>query len=222
MLRVPIEQAKPGMVLARPVADPEKPEHILLKANYKLEQDRITRLRALRIHSIWIQYPGLDFLDEIIDPKLVAKQQQLYGVLKKDFADAQEQGLDKTDYKQYVRHMSELFQLLLRDKNTSSAFIAELQGGAEDIFLHSTTVASLSLLLGMRLESHLVRARPHVSSNVAMDLTSLGVGALLHDMGKMSLPEELLTTISHDGTRSWHCPVAATYRSGSGNDPSRS
>jgi len=206
MLRVPIEQARAGMVLARSIADPEKPEHILLKANYKLEQDRIARLRELRVHNIWIQYPGLDFLDKIIDPELVAKQQHLYGTLKKDFSDAQTQGLEKIEYKQYVKHMSDLFQTLLREKNTSSAFISELQGGAGDIFLHCTTVASLALLIGMRLENFLVRARPHVSANVAMDLTPLGVGALLHDMGKMFLPEDLrqFHLTAHDlGTAQW-------------------
>jgi HD-GYP domain-containing protein (c-di-GMP phosphodiesterase class II) len=206
MLRVPIEHAQAGMVLARSVADPEKPEHVLLKANYKLEQDRIARLRELRVYNIWIQYPGLDFLDKIIDPELVAKQQHLYSTLKKEFSDAQEQGLDKIDYKQYVKHMSDLFQILLQEKTPSSAFIAELQGGADDIFLHCTTVASLSLLIGMRLESYMVRARRHLSSNTAVNLTPLGVGALLHDMGKLSLPEDLrhFHLTAHDlGSPQW-------------------
>ncbi len=49
MLRVPIEQAKPGMILARSIADPEKPDHTLLKGNFKLDNERIKRLRSLRL-----------------------------------------------------------------------------------------------------------------------------------------------------------------------------
>ena len=78
MLRVPIEQATPGMVLARPIIDPEKGDHVLLKANYELNGEFIGKLRSLHIGNIWIQYPGLDFMDDEIDPQTVAKQQKLY------------------------------------------------------------------------------------------------------------------------------------------------
>ncbi|MCK4627904.1 MAG: HD domain-containing protein [Sedimentisphaerales bacterium] len=191
MLRVPIEQASAGMVLARSVADPKKPEHILLKAGFELDEDHIKRLRLLHAYSIWVLYPGLDFLDELLDPELLRKQQGLYKSLKEQFADVQEQGLTKIDYNSYTSQMSSLFRQLLQAKNPSSLFVTELQGESDDIFLHGTTVASLAMLIGLRLEAYLVRTRPNLPTSVASDLTQLGVGCLLHDMGKLNLPDEI-------------------------------
>ncbi len=191
MLRVPMEQVHAGMVLARPVTDPKKPEHTLLKAGFELDERNVKRLRLLGIYSVWVLYPGLDFLDELLDPELLKKQQVLYQSLKEQFSEVQEQGLTKIDYGSYTSQMSDLFRQLLQAKNPSSLFVTELQGESEDIFLHGITVASLAILIGLRLESYLVRARPNLPISVASDLTQLGVGCLLHDMGKLSLPEEI-------------------------------
>ena len=191
MLRVPMEQVHAGMVLARSVTDPKKPEHTLLKAGFELDKRNVKRLRLLGIYSVWVLYPGLDFLDELLDPELLRKQQVLYQSLKEQFSEVQEQGLTKIDYGSYTSQMSDLFRQLLQAKNPSSLFVTELQGESEDIFLHGITVASLAILIGLRLESYLVRARPNLPISVASDLTQLGVGCLLHDMGKLSLPEEI-------------------------------
>ena len=191
MLRVPMEQVHAGMVLARSVTDPKKPEHTLLKAGFELDKRNVKRLRLLGIYSVWVLYPGLDFLDELLDPELLRKQQVLYQSLKEQFSEVQEQGLTKIDYGSYTSQMSDLFRQLLQAKDPSSLFVTELQGESEDIFLHGVTVASLAILIGLRLESYLVRARPNLPISVASDLTQLGVGCLLHDMGKLNLPEEI-------------------------------
>ena len=191
MLRVLIEQVHAGMVLARSVTDPKKPEHTLLKAGFELDKRNVKRLRLLGIYSVWVLYPGLDFLDELLDPELLKKQQVLYQSLKEQFSEVQEQGLTKIDYGSYTSQMSDLFCQLLQAKAPSSLFVTELQGESEDIFLHGVTVASLAILIGLRLESYLVRARPNLPISVASDLTQLGVGCLLHDMGKLNLPEEI-------------------------------
>ncbi len=208
MLRVPIEQTKPGMILARSVADPTKPEHVLLKAGFELDEHHIARLRSFRIPRIWVNYPGLNFLDEMLDPELVSQQQSLYGSLKKQFNKVQQsnQGLDNIDYTKYVLQMRQFFQRLLAQKQTTSLFITELQGLSDDIFLHGTIVASMALLLGLRLENYLVRSRPNLSLTAATDLTYLGVGCLLHDVGKIFLPPELQNftiTASDMGSPLW-------------------
>jgi HD-GYP domain-containing protein (c-di-GMP phosphodiesterase class II) len=191
MLRVPIEQAKEGMTLARSVANPKKPQHSLLKANFEIDEETIKRLRSLRVYSIWVQYPNLDFLDEILDPELTRKQQELYGALKEQFGSAQEMSLAKVDYSRYVQQVSQLFSRILTTQGKSSLFINEMQGEANDIFLHGTTVAYLALLTGMRLENYLVHQRPRLPIHLATDLTQLGAGCLLHDIGKLHFPEEL-------------------------------
>ncbi|MBN1766457.1 MAG: HD domain-containing protein [Sedimentisphaerales bacterium] len=214
MLRVPIEQAKPGMVLARSVADPKKLDHILLKAGFKIDDHHIERLRSMRIFNLWVQYPGLDFLDELLDPKLIDKQQALYKSLKDQFTERQEDGLDKINYTQYVEQMSNLFRHLLQDQSRSCLFVTELQGESEDIFLHGTTVASLALLIGLRLDTYLTKSRPKLPPLVATDLTYLGVGCLLHDMGKLYLPEEIRDfhlTAQDLGTPEWQLHTEAGF-----------
>ena len=206
MLRVPIEQAEAGMTLARSVPNPEKPEHTLLKSGYEMETDKVSRLKSMGVSNLWVNYPGLDFLDDHLDPKLIEHQQELYSSLKNNFQDAQSESINDIDYRQYVEQMKDLFYYLMNSNNISSAFISELQGQSEDIFRHSTTVASLALLIGMKAEGQLLKARPNMTQAQATDLTSLGAGCLLHDMGKITMPEELQTfhvTAMNLGTEQW-------------------
>jgi len=191
MLRVPIEQAKEGMILARSVPNPKKPQHSLLKANFELDTATIKRLRSMRIYSLWIHYPSLDFLDEILDPEITSKQQELYGTLKEQFSADQKIGLANVDYSCYVQQISQLFSRILTSQGKSALFISELHGESNDIFLHGTTVAYLALLIGMHLENYLIHERPRLPIHLATDLTQLGVGCLLHDIGKLNLPKEL-------------------------------
>ena len=214
MLRVPIEQAEAGMTLARSVPNPEKPDHTLLKAGYEMEADKVSRLKSIGVSNLWVNYPGLDFLDETLDPKLIEQQQELYSSLKENFQEAQSESINDIDYKQYIDQMKGLFHYLMNSSNISSAFISELQGQSEDIFRHSTTVASLALLLGMKSEGQLLKARPNMQQAQATDLTSLGAGCLLHDMGKITLPEELQSfhvTAMDLGTTEWQSHTEVGY-----------
>lgn len=190
MLRVPVEQAKAGMVLAHSVPNPQKPEHTLLKAGYELLEEDIERLRSLRVWSLWVRYPSLDFLDELLDPEMTRQQQEMYGVLKGQFESTQDISFAKVDYSVYVRQVGQLFQRLLATQSRSAKFISELHGESDDIFLHGTTVAHLALLIGLRLQGYLVHERNRLPVHLATDLTPLGVGCLLHDLGKLKLPED--------------------------------
>ena len=124
MLRVPIEQAQPGMVLARSVANPQNPRHTLLKTGCELDEDFVQRLKELRVYSIWVSYPNLDFLDEIIDPEVTRQQQELYSALKEQFSNSQEMSLAKVNYGDYIvqvrysvyeqTFVSEEFSLVIR------------------------------------------------------------------------------------------------------------
>jgi HD-GYP domain-containing protein (c-di-GMP phosphodiesterase class II) len=206
MLRIPIENVSTGMVLARSVVNPSKMQHVLLKAGFALDDETIDKLRKLRVHSCWVKYPNLDFLDDVLDPELVNQQQEIYSTLKDQFTEAQNRSLAKIDYNIYVKQVSALFARMLSQKNGAMIYINDLHGHGEDIFLHGTNVAYLALLIGMRLESYLLQQRPQLPPHLAMDLTGLGVGCLLHDIGKLSLPEELrefhLTAQNH-GDPAW-------------------
>jgi len=214
MLRVPLETARTGMTLARSVHNPQKPEHILLKAGFLLDEETIQRMRQLHISSVWVKYPNLDFLDDILDPEVKNQNQKIYSTLKSQFAEAQELSLAKISYSDYVQQIGNLFQHLLNNKNAISAYIEDLQGESEDILYHGTVVAYLSLLVGIRLEAYLLKERPQLPTHLATNLTSLGVGALLHDLGKLNLSKELREfhpTAQDMGTKEWQQHTEAGY-----------
>jgi HD-GYP domain-containing protein (c-di-GMP phosphodiesterase class II) len=56
---------------------------------------------------------------------------------------------------------------------------------------HATAVAQLSLSLGIRLERYLIEQRRRLSIEHAREVVNLGVGGMLHDIGKAKLPEPL-------------------------------
>lgn len=191
MLNITIDQAKAKMVLARPIYDPDKPSHTLLKPGYKLEYSDIQRLDRLRIGCFWVKYPNLRFLDKLIDPILTRLQQDVCDSLKSQFSSGQEMSLANVNYCEYTKMISAMYCHMVDHKRLSSLFINELYGASEDIFRHSTTVAYLSMLIGMKLESYLIQQRPKLSKRVATDLIPLGVGCLLHDLGKLTLSDDL-------------------------------
>lgn len=206
MLRVPIEQTQPGMILAQPVASPDKLEHLLLKRGFELDEETITRLRELRVRTIWVRYPQLDVLDDLVDPAILEGKQKLYGALKKGFGEGFDGNLAKVNYQEYISHMVSLFGIMLSDHSSVSPFIAELQGQSDDIFSHGIRVASIALLLGMRLEAYVIRERAQLPPRLAAQLAQLGVGAVLHDIGKLALPEELRSfhlTAQDMGAQQW-------------------
>jgi HD-GYP domain-containing protein (c-di-GMP phosphodiesterase class II) len=63
---------------------------------------------------------------------------------------------------------------------------------------HATTVAHLSLIMGLRLESYLIRERARLAPQHAKEVVNLGVAGMLHDIGKMKLPERLQTRCETD------------------------
>jgi len=191
MLRVSIDQAQPGMSLARSVFDPDKPSHTLLKPGYKLVYEDIKRLNKLNIRCLWVNYPNLDFLDDLIDPVLTQMQSEVCDCLKSQFASGEKICLARVDYHQYTKKMSAMFSHMVNHQGLSALFINELYGASEDLFQHGTTVAYLSMLIGMKLEGYLIQQRSKLPKRMATDLTSLGTGCLLHDLGKITLPEEL-------------------------------
>ncbi|MGC4004715.1 MAG: HD-GYP domain-containing protein [Pirellulales bacterium] len=57
---------------------------------------------------------------------------------------------------------------------------------------HCTNVCYLALLLGMKLERYLIEERSFKTAREAKDLQLLGLGCLLHDVGKMRVPTDIL------------------------------
>jgi HD-GYP domain-containing protein (c-di-GMP phosphodiesterase class II) len=85
-------------------------------------------------------------------------------------------------------------------------------------------VTYLSLLMGLKLEGYLVRERRHVNPARAKEVTNLGLGAMLHDIGVTALEPEVRQSYEQTGDETdpaWREHTAIGYRMVRGRmDPS--
>jgi len=198
MLRVDIKRAKPGMVLALPIPNPQAPARTLLKTGYALEDNMIDKLAHLGIRSAWVKCPALEFMKKYIDRESAEVRTEVVSQIADTFESLQEQANAKLSFDTYMGSIEALVSSLISNP-ASAVFLGDLVDGPADLMRHSSTVTYLSLLLGLKLEAYLVRERPHVAPARAKEVVSLGMGAMLHDIGLAMLDEELKEQFDETG-----------------------
>lgn len=190
MLRLPLIQARPGMVLALPVMHPERSDMVLLRAGFRLSQPEIDKLREMRLAELWIKYPGLDFLGQYISPDVQRERGRVTAMIGHAL-DRSLGGLDPSlNYIHYKSAVGALVEELMRNRD-AQVFLHELNECQVVGMRHASSVCMLSLLMGLRLDFYLERERPRLLPQHARDTTPLGVGALLHDIGMTRLAPEV-------------------------------
>lgn len=190
MLIMPTEQAKVGMILAAPVAHPQHPEQDLLKRGYVLEETVLRRLHELGIDFIYIDYPGLDDLDKHLAANLSPQRQKIYQQIKETVVAAQNRTRPAVSYTDYYASTRELIITLL-SHGQHPLYLESMCRMGDQAVVHATAVAHLSLLLGLRLEAYLIQQRSRLPAKHAREVVNLGVAGMLHDMGKLTLPQSL-------------------------------
>jgi HD-GYP domain-containing protein (c-di-GMP phosphodiesterase class II) len=192
MLRVELSNARPGMSLALPVRHPKLLRRILLKVGYELTQEAVDRMLEVGIRSVWVRYPSLDFLGDIIRLDVADAQGDVVTEIAKTFEAVQRQSVAKLNFNTYTSTVSNLVQNLAGNPQ-AAIFLGDLAEGAagEDLMRHSSTATYLCLLMGLKLEGYLIKQRRHIDPVRAKEVVSLGVGAMLHDLGITQLPEEV-------------------------------
>jgi len=68
---------------------------------------------------------------------------------------------------------------------------------------HMANCSYLALLIGAHLSGYLISQRPAVPPALAENTTQLGLGALLHDVGKVYMPDDLQSVCALDEEASW-------------------
>jgi len=189
MLRVPISQAKPGMVLALPLIHPRRHDTILLKPGLTLDERSIIRLRELRIRDLWIRYPGMDFINEYISPELVESQTAVTSRIAVAFDTIAQDAHAKLDYGDYRAAITSLVARLAASPK-AGIFIQEMADNDEPALRHSSSVCLMSIMMGLKLEDYLIIERSRLGPVNARDVSSLGVGAMMHDIGMLRLPPD--------------------------------
>ena len=191
MLRVPVHKILPGMILARPIPSPSDPFRFLLQRDHEIPLDMVPRLKQLGVYEVWIRYRDLEFLEDLIDEELGDRQREVYHHVRRNFEQIMKGTTVEVDLMQFQNSIAGLFDYL-KESKTGSVFLQKLDAFDNYLMSHSTNVCYLSLLLGMRLERYLIQERSFKSAKDAKDLQQLGLGCLLHDVGKMLIAPEIL------------------------------
>jgi HD-GYP domain-containing protein (c-di-GMP phosphodiesterase class II) len=190
VLILPIEEIKPGMKLAAPVTHPEHPDQDLLKAGYVLEDKVVARLRELGIACVYVDYPGLDDLDRHLAANLSPARQKLYSQIKDTIVAGQKRTRPAVQYTDYYANTRELV-LTLMSQGQHPVYIESMTRMGDDAVTHAAAVAHLGLLLGIKLEMYLIAQRKRLPAHHAKEVVNIGVAGMLHDMGKLQIPESL-------------------------------
>jgi HD-GYP domain-containing protein (c-di-GMP phosphodiesterase class II) len=177
------------MSLAAPVPNPDQPEQALLHRGYVLEEQVLARLRDRGVCTIYIDFPALDFLDRHLAAEASPERQQLVADIKNTFVQSQRDSAGGMPFHQYTAGIKSMVETLLT-QGPHRFYLDQMARLGGLAVQHSAAVAHLSLLLGLRLENYLIEQRKRLPVSRARDVVNLGVGAILHDLGKTRMPKD--------------------------------
>jgi HD-GYP domain-containing protein (c-di-GMP phosphodiesterase class II) len=176
---VPLELLQPGMIVARSVYTGDG--LLLINSGKELKPAYIAHLSNLGISSIYVEDLLLTDVEveDVIPEKVRVSavkvlKQQLSGLSRT--GDAAYPVLDQEKIK---RSVAEIVQSLLVNKGVV-VNLTDIRLVDDYTFCHSVNVCVLSLLTAITLKYS------------KLDLELLGVGALLHDAGKVRVPSVIL------------------------------
>ena len=179
------------MKLALPVHHPRHHEVVLLRAGVSLDEYSIPRLGELFVPEVWIAHPGTEDLVRFVDPRILASYRELTTTVGMAIDTAMVQSTVQLEFSDYKRTVMSVIARLMENPQ-AAVMVSDLVGGDRPFVRHCGNVSVLSLLMGLKLEFYLVRERPKLSPALARDLSGLGVGAMLHDIGMTRLAPEVL------------------------------
>lgn len=191
MLRVAITQAKPGMTLAIPLFHPARPSTVLLNEGVALDARMVRRMHELGVRELWIRYPGMDFLSEYISPTVIRAQAETVASVKDVLDTVARSGHARLEYLDYRSAIVGLIARLA-ERPGAVLFIHEMVDRDQPALRHAANVCMLSLMMGLRLEAYLVAERGKLDAASAKDVSNLGVGGMMHDVGMLRLDAETL------------------------------
>lgn len=174
MRKISISECKPGMIVGKTI--PFTGATILLEAGTELKQSYISRLLNLGISEIYIND---DISKDIVIADVVKEQTRLETI------ELIKNAMDNccSDAILYSERIIEAVNKIIDDIFSSDDIIVNLidiKSCDNYTYLHSVNVCILSIITGIKLE---------LSYD---ELKELGIGALLHDIGKIMVPQVIL------------------------------
>jgi HD-GYP domain-containing protein (c-di-GMP phosphodiesterase class II) len=186
MIRVIVREARAGMTLARAVINPRQSDQTLLPPGYPLDARTLAQLHELGVYDLWVNYPGLDFLDDLYSAELSSQQHHLCETLRSAFLEQAQRAGTPLPMQEFRTAVEDLVHTVL-DSAGTIPFLSMLAGEEDALLKHSSDVCVLGVVLGLRLEGYLVEQRKRIATRHARDIVNLGLGCLLHDVGELQL-----------------------------------
>jgi HD-GYP domain-containing protein (c-di-GMP phosphodiesterase class II) len=178
MIHVKPEDLKPGMILARDLLGMHN--EVLLTCGQTLTATHIYRLQSIRHKDAYI-VDNLDDVPEnngIISKRLKRNTVNAVRTLFSHIEVGNPEG-QASSFLELRYFMDEIIDELSMD-HSMLINMADIKAHDEYTYYHSVSVATLSILLG-------------VAANMnRSQLYKLGMGALMHDIGKVFIPRDLL------------------------------
>lgn len=182
MRLVSLRQVRPGMKLGRTIFTEDG--KVLLGTGMVLTERLISGLTRSKVDAVYIDDPRTADIqvEEVIRPQT---RQIAVEAIEKTFKQITNSNklARKISLKEMGLHFQRAFSSILDDLLLNKQMIGHLtniSSHSPSMYHHAVNVAVLSTAVGMSLGYNRQR------------LIDLGVGAMLHDVGKLSLPEEML------------------------------
>jgi len=181
MRLVPISRCKPGMRLARPIFNEEG--MVLLGVDMELTDHLIRRLRE---HGIAYLYVADSRTDDVVIPELISHEtrRKAMAQVRASFRRLMNETNRRANPGLLAREFRDVLTMIIDDLSANrDAMIMLMDLSLTDLYLyqHSINVCLYAAMLGM-----------HAGYDRDA-LTVLGLGALLHDVGKTKIPLDILT-----------------------------
>lgn len=174
MIKVNTEDLVAGMTLARSIFEPRN-NLVLLTAGQKLTDYYIERIKAIGITSVYIKDNlGLETAEPIVSDKTV---QDTTEALKESYQNCLKTGRLRID--KLKKQVESIIEEIIDNRDIAYS-ISDIKNHDDYTYQHSVSVCILSTLIGVS------RGYNH------NQLYELALGAILHDIGKVTVPQEIL------------------------------
>ncbi len=190
MLLCGIEDLTPGTMVGASVIHPSRVDLELLRPGVTLDGKMIARLRDMGVMQIWIHHDATADLDHATGVNLSIANRQVFQAVRDSFNSLSPRTFFSGNFQTYRQVVMDLIVELISGKSLAG-MISQLLTDDQELFAHSANVAYLSLIAGLQLETYVVHERGSRDVAEARDMTTLGLGAMMHDIGKVALRPEL-------------------------------
>ncbi|WP_058306826.1 HD-GYP domain-containing protein [Gracilibacillus massiliensis] len=182
MRLVPTTIIRPGIELAKPIYDIHG--RILLQKNMQLSQAMVNRLQNMGVTYVFIRDEDTD--DIIVNPP-IPDEQRIDAVqkIKSAFRSLQKEDLTKNNFllERTAFELNDLVKEIAKEISRNDDvihYLSDLLIIDDYVFSHSLNVSMYTLALAQELNF-----KPK-------ELEDIGLGAVLHDIGKIIIPDEIL------------------------------